>query len=203
MHLLDRRIESRQGTAQRFVNGIDRTVSFACGQIFPSVYGNFDHSGCRKVSRRGIVNRNSLCRRRFVNDHFQRNQLKEPLTPPAVNSSALDEAEEEYELPHMKYARSARPVEPVQEDVYYEEDAYQDEETYFEDSETEEAAYDDYSADNGEETLNWEEEQAYDDLPVYGEEAPAEEDEPEAAAAEPAKNPFRRSRRSRSRGANI
>ncbi len=130
-------------------------------------------------------------------------QEEEPLTPPAVNSSALDDAEEEYELPHMKYARSARPVEPVQEVVYYEEDAYQDEETYFEDSETEEAAYDDYSADNGEETLSWEEEQAYDDLPVYGEEAPAEEDEPEAAAAEPAKNPFRRSRRSRSRGANI
>jgi len=133
------------------------------------------------------------------------------MSAPVINSSALDDAEEEYELPHMKYARSARPAEPVQEDeaLYAGEDAaYAEDGQYYEDSTVDTAAYDDgYYADNGEETLSWEdasyEEEAYEDVPVYGEEYPAEEDgEPEAAAAEPAKGVFRRSRRSRSRGIN-
>lgn len=128
-----------------------------------------------------------------------------PEAAPVVNSSALDDAEEEYELPHMKYARSARPAEPVQEENLYdgEETTYPDEMQYYEDT-ADEAAYEDgYYADNGEETLSWEETEENDeDLPVYGEEYSTEEDgEPEAAAEEPAKGLFRsRSRRSRSKG---
>lgn len=128
-----------------------------------------------------------------------------PEVAPVVNSSALDDAEEEYELPHMKYARSARPAEPVQEENLYdgEETTYPDEMQYYEDT-ADEAAYEDgYYADNGEETLSWEETEENDeDLPVYGEEYSTEEDgEPEAAAEEPAKGLFRsRSRRSRSKG---
>jgi len=131
---------------------------------------------------------------------------------PAINSTALEGSEEDYELPHMKYARSARPAEPVQneEPVYEDENVqYDGEEAYYTETYTEdEAAYDDgYYADGDGEAPAWEEapyeEEVYEDLPVYGEEEPAEdESESEAAAAEPAKGLFRRSRRSRSRGAD-
>lgn len=136
-------------------------------------------------------------------------EYKEPasetLKAPTVNSSALDGEEEEYELPHMKYARSARPAEPVVQDNEYDgTDVYTDEETYYEEPGSDEAYYDDsYYAGDNEETLSWEEtsyEEASDQLPVYGEEEPSEE-EPEAAAQEAVKKPLRRSRRSRSKGA--
>ena len=122
---------------------------------------------------------------------------------PVINSNALDELEEEFELPHMKYARSARPAEPVQEEPLYENDqnAYADENGY------DDTVYDDgYYAEDDQDQQAWDEtayddETSYDDLPVYGEEyATEEEEEPEAAAAEPAKGMFRRSRRSRSKG---
>ena len=126
-------------------------------------------------------------------------QEAEPVKAPAVNSSALDDAEEEYELPHMKYARSARPVEPADENTEYAaEEEYADEEIYYEEPTAEEAYYDDgYYAGENEETLSWEE--TGDDLPVYGEEETFEE-EPEPEAAEPVRD-TRRSRRSRRRGA--
>ncbi len=120
---------------------------------------------------------------------------------PVINSNALDDGEEAFELPHMKYARSARPAEPEQE-----EDVYGEEYPDYEESSVEDAAYEDgYYTD--EQTLTWEdapyEDAAEEALPVYGEEYPAaDEEEPQAAAAEPVKGMFRRSRRSRSRGTN-
>lgn len=118
----------------------------------------------------------------------------EPLKAPAVDSSALDDAEEEYELPHMKYARSARPAEPVaDENAYASEDNYAQEEIYYEEPAAEEAYYDDsYYAGENAKNLSWEE--TSEELPVYGEEEPALEE----TVKEPAKS---RSRRSRSRGA--
>lgn len=114
---------------------------------------------------------------------------------PTVYSNALDdENEEEYELPHMKYARSASPAEPVaDDDAYGSEDGYAQEELYYEAPAAEEAYYDDsYYAGENAENLSWEE--SSEELPVYGEEESAEEEPVE----EPAK---RRSRRSRSKGA--
>lgn len=166
----------------------------------------------KKASEAAVDQLERAARRDYIvpaEEQDEEEQVEEPetetvqaMTAPVVNSSALDETEDEYELPHMKYARSARPAEPVQE-----EDLYEGEETLAPEEYYEEAAYEDgYYPEDGEETLSWEEtaydEGAYEDIPVYGEEAPVEEEEPEAAAEEPVKGLFKRSRRSRSRGIN-
>jgi len=66
----------------------------------------------------------------------------------ALDSSRLyDEGEEEFELPHMKYARSARPAEPVAyEELPDAENVYQDENSAgtYEDDQT--GYYDSYGA---------------------------------------------------------
>lgn len=139
---------------------------------------------------------------------------------PVINSNALDDAEEEFELPHMKYARSARPAEPMEEEYEDQEELLDDYASYEEPQADDAYAYDDgYDAEEGDDQPIWEEptyeDEDYDELPVYGEEYPAEdEEEPEAEPAEEesdagffrrrrdeaSRSASRRTRRSRSRG---
>ena len=146
-------------------------------------------------------------------------EKREAPEEPAIDSSALDAVdEEEFELPHMKYARSARPAEPVEQpdDGYdYEEadapEAY-DDSAYLSDSDYDEnydayEAYDDgYYAEDGD--VQWDEEGIYED------EEPQPEDNGSAAAyddsmfrrpqeeTEEPRAASRRSRRSRANGLN-
>lgn len=107
--------------------------------------------------------------------------------PVAIDSTALDNVdEEEYELPHMKYARSARPAEPVAEEQYMPEDnacyddqagqdAYDDSAYYGEGEYESYESYDDgYYAED--ENVQWDEEAVYED------EEPQPEDNGSAAA---------------------
>ncbi len=140
---------------------------------------------------------------------------------PVVNSLTMEDEEEEFELPHMKYARSARPLEPVEEEIQYE-----DETAVYDDQQSDNVYDDSYYAEEGSEQDAWDEavyeddayaddtyaEETFEELPVYGEEYPAEEEEPEAAPARKGFGLFkqkeekqsgtrRRSRRSRNNGA--
>jgi len=122
----------------------------------------------------------------------------------ALDSSKLyEEGEEEYELPHMKYARSARPADPAAyeepaEEGYYAQDeaAYADDQSGYYDSygayDEGYAAYDEaYAPENGEQ--QWE---AYDEAAYEPQEA-AEYDDSMYRRPEEEEQPARRSRRSR------
>jgi len=123
---------------------------------------------------------------------------------PAIDTSALENEEEEYELPHMKYARSARPAEVVEAEVSEpQQDAAYDIEAYEEPQGDNAYAYDEsYYAEEGDDQTVWQEatyeDEAYEELPVYGDDYPVEE-EPAPAQEEPKKEKglFRRSRRSK------
>lgn len=98
-----------------------------------------------------------------------------------INSRALDDAgEEEFELPHMKYARNARPIEPLPDETYqqndelyqppYDESSYDDANGAYDDGyayEDDYAPYDD--------AQQWDE---TDDLPA-DENAVYEDEEPQ------------------------
>ncbi|MBR6571970.1 MAG: hypothetical protein IKK75_16105 [Clostridia bacterium] len=100
------------------------------------------------------------------------------LMTPVINSSALDDAEEEFELPHMKYARSARPAEPVEEQEPAAEEPA--EEDYYDEQQPSSGyAYDDGYADDLQQP-SW-------NVPLYQDDEnanSAETDEPEAEASE-------------------
>ena len=142
-----------------------------------------------------------------------------------VRSNALDAVDEEdFELPHMKYARSARPAKPLEEQPYDNHDAYGEAENSLYDDQN--GAYDDgYAAYDGyadygseeypaDDAQQWDEaydDQAYDEY-GYDEEQPEEGSNGSAAAYDdsifrrPAQEEdqpraaSRRSRRSRSNG---
>ncbi len=115
---------------------------------------------------------------------------------PAYEGMLNEEAEEEYELPHMKYARSARPAEPVEEEQ-------EDPEAYYDDAQTDDGyTYDGYYAEDENAQDDWQEaayDEAYEEIPEYGEEYAVEE-EPEPQPEKKEKSLFRRSRTRRSKG---
>lgn len=138
----------------------------------------------------------------------------------AVASDALSQMdEEEYELPHMKYARSARPAEPVAQEETYDMYGAADDANAYDDSQyISDAAYDESYDDDqayddgyyaGEEEQQWEE--TYDET-AYEEEEPQPEDDGSAAGyddsifrrpqedADEPRAASRRSRRSRASG---
>jgi len=170
----------------------------------------------RKKASEAAVDQLERAKRR---DYVTPAEPEEPEVPETVtvNSDALrEDEEEEFELPHMKYARSARPAEPVaQEDSYDNGNGYD----YGYDEQGYDNGYsDDYGYDDGyaqydegayaDENQQWEpmyEEEA------YGDEQP--EDTDQAAAAyddsmfrRPQEEPVptgRRSRRSRNADLNM
>ena len=131
---------------------------------------------------------------------------------PDDDGLSTDDAKVEFELPHMKYARSARPAEPVEAEEPAEEDDLADDSYYDEQTTGNAYAYDDavegYAEDAPQEPV-WYEETDQDEETVPQDVPAAEQDEPEAHAAESAFMPFvlkqdeyskfKRSRRSRNK----
>lgn len=200
------------GTVPKFIQMILLPVLILCGAVLLAsvvllVIASKRRHDQRKASEAAVDQLERAERRDYISPAEEPAETEEAPSSeeapvdtekPVIQSNALDSEDEAYELPHMKYARSAHPAEPVEEDdqpASTDETAYTDDEAYYEDP------------ISGDDTQGWEDDpytdEAYEDMPVYGENDSDEENkEPEAAAAEPARGVFRRSRRSRSRGVN-
>lgn len=140
----------------------------------------------RKKASEAAVDQLERAKRR---DYVTPAEPEAPEVPESVTvqSDALQEdEEEEFELPHMKYARSARPAEPTpSEDEYATDDGYGDEYGYDDSNGSYDDGYGGY--DDGyaqyDENAYAEDDQQWE--PVYGEDDPqgADDDTDQAAAA--------------------
>lgn len=131
---------------------------------------------------------------------------------PVLDSDAYaQEDEEEFELPHLKYARSARPAEPLENDSTDDENPQPDGDTPVDDGYV---GYDEPAAENGD-APQWEEtydDASYEDMPE--EDIPQDEEDsaayddsafrrPQEETPEEQPRAARRSRRFRGHGAEV